>query len=452
MRCAADRAVGRTRLCRTEECGCAERPTQKQGIAQYAQDVATTTDPVDQHGPSRAGRLSGRIVTVVIGSLIDVCAVANVPQAAVFSPASDSRVTVTGFGTALALLAVAAWMTVIWVYRSPLLPVLAGGVLAIIGLSYLLLLVAAVAYIRGRPDRTRATAITVATVVIAFLLREVLTPWGSALSWFFGGGVVASDPSGWNIAAVAVAVICLGAAATIVVVSRTRERAERSDHRAAVQLKRAEGLKEETVRQAERERIARDMHDALAHRLSVVSLHAGALESAAGEGDAGRMARTVREQTHAALQDMRGLIGELRSPAEAVAAPPATMRGIGSLIAGIRSSGSPITSLVMIDSGDRAGGLLDSAVYRIVQESLTNAVKHAAGSPIDVYVQVAPAEGVRIRVINPLVPAAAHSVPGGGNGILGIRERVAALGGEAWVGPHDGSFIVDVSLPWQERG
>lgn len=128
------------------------------------------------------------------------------------------------------------------------------------------------------------------------------------------------------------------------------------------------------------------------------------------------------------------------------------MRAVGSLVTGIRSTGHPITSDVLIESVERAGALLDSAVYRIVQEAITNALKHAAGAPVDVYVRVSPTDGARIRVVNPLVMLPRTSVPGGGNGILGVRERAAALGGDSWIGPHEGSFIVDVTMPWQERG
>jgi len=205
------------------------------------------------------------------------------------------------------------------------------------------------------------------------------------------------------------------------------------------------------VRQAERERIARDMHDALAHRLSVVSLHAGALEAAGMTvgRDAGEIARTVREQTHAALEDMRGLIGDLRSgPGEA---SPATMRAVGALLSDLRAGGVQITAYVVIEAPERATAQFDSAVHRIVQEALTNALKHGKRAPIDVFVQVGPPEGARIRVVNALRPHAAPLAPGGGHGTIGIRERAVALGGTAWIGAHEGTFIVDVTLPWQER-
>lgn len=414
-----------------------------------------TSRQTPHRAPTRPRDVAGRVVTVVVGALIDVCAVANVPGAAVFSAtasASGGRVSVTALGTALALLAVLAWLSVFWVDRVPLLVLIAGAVLAVIGVSYVLMLVGAVGLVRSRPDRLRMIAVSATTLVGLFALREMLTPWGSALPFFLAADPAVHDAPGWGVVSLACAVLSLVAAGAAVFLSRARDRVVRSERRAAVASERVETLREETARQAERERIARDMHDALAHRLSVVSLHAGALESAAGGGDAKEIARTVREQTHAALQDMRGLIGDLRSAPDAGSGSPVTMRAIGSLIASTRSAGHPVISVVLLESVERAGALLDGAVYRIVQEALTNAVKHANGATVDVFVQVTPSEGARIRIVNPLVQDALSAVPGGGNGVLGIRERAAALGGEAWIGPFEGAFLVDVSMPWQEAG
>ncbi|MFK3676920.1 sensor histidine kinase [Microbacterium sp. NPDC090218] len=405
--------------------------------------------------PSLARRAKGvgaGIGLFVVGVILDVCGVVNVPGATTFSRANGGEVTIGSLGTVIVLLVLAAWATVFWRERYPLLPLIAGGVLAVIGVSYLLLLIGAVAFVRRRPDRLRLTAILVGVGVLFFAAREAFMSWGGALPWFLTSRVDAAAEPVWILVPFVFALLSLGIAAGVIAVSRSRERADRSDRRAAAEVQRADVLTEQAARQAERERIARDMHDALAHRLSVVSLHAGALEAVAGQGDTGEMARTVREQTHAALQDMRGLIGELRSPNDSATAPPATMRAIGSMLSATRATGQQITSLVIIESPERAGALCDSGVHRIVQESLTNAIKHASGSTIDVFVHVSPAEGARLRVVNPLVAVAASEVPGGGNGILGIRERVAALGGEAWIGGFEGSFIVDVTLPWQERG
>lgn len=398
----------------------------------------------------RASWVGGSVAMFILGIMIDICGVVNVPGAAAFSSNPDDSIRVTGFGTALALLAIAAWVTVFWRERQPLLVVVVGGLLALIGMSYLLLLVGALAYSRRHPQRLRMVGIIVGSAVLLFAGREAITPWGGALAWFSTARPDAQHEPSWIAAPFICAVVALGTATVIALLSRARQQARQSDERARSEHRRADALSEQMVRQAERERIARDMHDALAHRLSVVSLHAGALEARAGaEDETGEIARTLREQTHAALQDMRGLIGDLRSGPQQ--SSPPTMRAIWSLLSDLRAGGTPLTAYVVLDGTDRASAQLDSAVFRIVQEALTNAIKHSPGVTIDLFVQGDPTAGVRIRVTNPVRLTAAPGAPGGHNGILGIRERASALGGTSWIGPHDGTFVVDVTLPWQDR-
>lgn len=429
-------------------CGAGWR-TRRVGGTLYAQGVTSPSIPNSTRRVRSAGRGARTIAVLVVGVLIDTCAVVNVPGAAVLPADASGEISVTGFGTALVLLALAGWMSMIWRERHPLVMLIAGGVLALIGVSYLLLLFGVVASARRHPSHLRLIGIITSAVVFVFVLREVLTSWGAALPWFLTRDSEGQYEPAWIVASCVIALTAVATTAAVVFASRARARVVRSDVRADYEQRRADALAEQTVRQAERERIARDMHDALAHRLSVVSLHAGALEGAAG-GAAGELARTVREQTHAALQDMRGLIGDLRSaPGESA---PSTMRAIGPLLSELRSGAVPITAYVVIEAPERASAQLDSAVHRIVQEALTNAIKHASTAPIDVFVQVDPQTGVRIRIVNSLRNGIDAIAPGGQHGILGMRERVSALDGIAWIGSHEGTFIVDVTLPWQERG
>lgn len=394
---------------------------------------------------------------VVGGFLFDVAALPNVPGASTVDRAGDIQI--TGLGTMLIVLILLAWITVIWRRRLPLIALVAGTLLAAVGVSYVLLLVAAFATAHRYPERVRRLAMLVAGVVGLYVLREVTTSWGGSLSWYFTTRADAQFESSWIIAAVGCAVLSFGTTVGIVLLSRTQAKALQSVARAEREHHRADLLTEQMVRQAERERIARDMHDALAHRLSVVSLHAGALEAVAAagadsddSGQAGQIARTVREQTHAALQDMRGLIGDLRGGEQVDSASPASMRAIGALLLQLRAAGADVRTYVVIEGAERASALLDNAVFRVVQEALTNAIKHAPGEPIDVFVQVEPSTGARIRISNPLGRNVGSRVPGGANGVLGMRERVAALGGQAWLGEHEGTFIVDVSVPWLQAG
>lgn len=403
----------------------------------------------------RASAGAGTIALFILGILVDAAAVINVPGTALAAAEPDAAPELTGLGTVIFLVAVVAWVSVFARRSLPLLVLISGAVLALIGVSYLLLLIGAVSCIRRHPAWTKGIGIGVAALVVLFALREATTSWGGALAQLFAERIDAQYEPVWIAASFIWAVVSLAAAVGIVFLTRARDSAELSSARAAEQQQRADALSEQMVRQSERERIARDMHDQLTSRLSVVSLHAGALEAVSGQGDdrdeAVQMARTVREQTHAALQDLRGLLGDLRTgPGERMSSP-ATMRALGVLLADRRAAGASIDAYVMVEAPERASTQFDSAVYRIVQESLTNALKHAPRERVEVHVQVDPVDGARVRIVNPL-GSAASAVPGGGNGILGIRERAAALGGTAWIGAHEGTFIVDVTLPWQERG
>ncbi|MGX1694777.1 sensor histidine kinase [Microbacterium keratanolyticum] len=392
---------------------------------------------------------AGSVALYIVGVLLDVCGIVNVPQAVEFTADDGGSVSIVGIGTGLVMLVLVLWVSVFWLHRQPLVALLAGALVALIGTSYLLFLIGAVAYVRRYRDRQRPVALIVVTTVALYVLREALTTWGGAVAWFTSRADADANPA-WILVSVVTAIISVGAAAVIVLTSRARQQVRQSDARAFQEHQRADALTVEVARQAERERIARDMHDALAHRLSVLSLHAGALETAPSDSaQVGEIARTVREQSHAALQDMRGLIGDLRS--EPVQSTPPTMRAVWALVANLRASGVPISAYVVFDSPSRASTQLESAVYRIVQEALTNAIKHSPRSTIDVFVQAEPTEGVRIRIVNPLpVDAKGSAVPGGGNGLIGVRERAAALDGTAWIGAHESTFIVDVTLPWQE--
>jgi signal transduction histidine kinase len=102
---------------------------------------------------------------------------------------------------------------------------------------------------------------------------------------------------------------------------------------------------------------------------------------------------------------------------------------------------------VLLDQAGTAPAPLGMAVYRVVQESLTNVLRHAPGAPADVTVRGGPGAGVTLEVVNPLITAPPN--PGAGTGLTGISERVTALGGNASVGPTpEGTFAVRAWLPW----
>lgn len=386
----------------------------------------------------------------VIGALFDTYCVINVPGAAEFGlEGGEPTVGITSGGVVLWLGIIAAWASVYVRTQAPLVTAIAGAALAIAGVSYALLLVGVYQCLIRWPRSQWQIAIPAGALVLLYTLREVLTDWGAALPWL--GSETPADPPGftgtvtpWIIAALALALV-----AGLVAYRRTSVDAAQSRVVAATEQRRAETLGEQVARQAERERIARDLHDGLGHRLSSAALTLGVLEAQASAGVSPdpAQARIAREQVHAALEDVRGVVGGLRADVGDVPLTPASLRLVGRLVHDLRAAGHRLDAYVMVEGADHVGAQLDTAAFRILQESLTNAIKHAPGAVISVTFDAAPDRGVRIRVTNPLTASGA-GVPGSGSGIVGIRERALAVGGTAWIGPYQGEFIVDVSLPW----
>jgi signal transduction histidine kinase len=207
-------------------------------------------------------------------------------------------------------------------------------------------------------------------------------------------------------------------------------------------------LRDEMTRQEERSRIAHEMHDVLGHRLSLLSLQAGALE-VVDPNATGDVARTVRTTAKQSLDDLRQVIGVLRDGRDyqLSSGPVPALTDLPALVAETRQAGVPVNLTVMLDQVGSAPAPLAMAVYRVVQESLTNILRHAPGAPTDVTVRGGPGAGVTLEVVNPLVTAPPN--PGAGTGLTGISERATALGGNASAGPTpEGTFAVRAWLPW----
>ncbi|HEY6481131.1 MAG TPA: histidine kinase [Streptosporangiaceae bacterium] len=196
---------------------------------------------------------------------------------------------------------------------------------------------------------------------------------------------------------------------------------------------------------AERGRIARELHDIVAHHLSVIVLQA------AGARASGRPAEATLEKIEnsgrQALAETRRLLGVLHDSAEEAALGP--QPGIGeldALSASVRAAGLPVTLVI---DGDPAAlpAAVDLSVYRIVQEALTNVLRHAGPARADVLIGCA-GEAVTIEVTDDGTLDPARPVPPGGHGLAGMRERAAIFGGELHAGPRPGGgFAVRARLP-----
>jgi signal transduction histidine kinase len=221
----------------------------------------------------------------------------------------------------------------------------------------------------------------------------------------------------------------------------------------AAQLEAEQQLHIEHARDAERRRIAREMHDVLAHRVSLLSLHAGALEFRrdASPEEIAEAAGVIRETARAALEDLRQVIGVLRdgSPeGDAPEPPQPTLADVPALVEESRAAGMRVSCHIVVDR--EVPPALGRTVYRIVQEGLTNARKHAPAAAVDV--RIGGGERVSVAIVSrrPVgVAVATAPLPGAGSGLIGLSERVALAGGELEHGPDAaGDFVLRATLPW----
>jgi signal transduction histidine kinase len=198
----------------------------------------------------------------------------------------------------------------------------------------------------------------------------------------------------------------------------------------------------------ERTRIAREMHDAVGHRVSLMVLQAGAIEMAAKDPErVEQLAGQAQTAGRQALDELRQMVGVLRA-GETEDAPLVPQPGLSALPRLVEESRQAGLAVVLTDLPDDTP--LDPAVsraaYRIVQEALTNAGKHAPGAAVSVAVE-RPAGQLVVRVVN----GPGHAVeptPGGGYGLVGLGERVRTLGGRLTAQPRlDGGFLVEAVLP-----
>jgi len=227
------------------------------------------------------------------------------------------------------------------------------------------------------------------------------------------------------------------------------------------QAKQAQLLLAEQARRAERDRIAAEMHDVLAHRVSLLALHAGALEIRPDQGPAQVQATAalIRVTARQALTELRDVIGVLRdreSEPDAPRAPQPTLADITPLVAEFKAAGLNVTLDMRVQQPESAPGGLGRDTYRIVREGLTNVTKHASGTAASVEVSGQAGEGLRVVVRNRLPLSYPDSVlhgtrdlPGSGLGLTALAERVAMAGGTLSHGPDaGGDFVLAATLNW----
>ncbi|MGH3796250.1 MAG: sensor histidine kinase [Pseudonocardiaceae bacterium] len=304
---------------------------------------------------------------------------------------------------------------------------------------------------------TAAAGIAVATVAVHRRSAVAVAAGGSIVgAALIRMAIVAHSPLPYWLL---ILVTVLAAATTVTLAMFTRAQRQLT-WSLADRARRAEAeqqLRVEQARRAERTRIAREMHDVLAHRISLLSMHAGALEfhpDASPEEVAGA-AGIIRGSAHQALQDLREVIGVLRDdPAGHVDRPDRPQPGladVAALVEESRRAGLRVELDDRVDVPDSVPGSIGRAAYRITQESLTNVRKHAPSTPVRVTVAGGPGDGLTLEIRNPLPTASSTVIPGAGTGLVGLVERASLAGGRLRHGPTDtGDFQVQAWLPWPQ--
>jgi signal transduction histidine kinase len=336
-------------------------------------------------------------------------------------------------------------------------PVATGYVLAALAaLSIGATTVASLAVWQVAIQRRLAVAVRLGAFATAMhLVRYLWRPW------------TGTSFAGWTfeVCATAVALICWGAylRSRAALLDSLRERALRAEAE--------QGRRVAEARAAERGRIAREMHDVLAHRLTLLATYAGALEfrpelSSEQISEAGGV---IRSNVREALSELRQIIyvlrddadeaadttaGETRQGADSLGRPQPGLRDVPELVEQSRSVGTEVHLDLRVADSSACPQVLGRTAYRVIQEALTNARRHAPGVPVLVIVAGQVGQLLTIDVHNALVassggPSAANGADlGSGTGLIGLTERVRLAGGSTSFGPEEGEFHLHVVLPW----
>ncbi len=236
--------------------------------------------------------------------------------------------------------------------------------------------------------------------------------------------------------------------------AQARDALIRSLHDRARRAEAEQGRRVAEARMLERRKIAREMHDVLAHRLSLLATFAGAMEYRPDSSpeQLSRAAGVVRDGVHLALDELREVISLLRDddpPEGDGTRPQPVLADVSRLVEESRDAGTEVLLREAVDEPAEAPPSVARTAYRVIQEGLTNARKHAAGQPIRVALCGGPGRGLEIDVRNALTPQ--RTVPPGwssGAGLVGLTERVHLAGGRLDHQAVAGEFQLHASIPW----
>ena len=289
---------------------------------------------------------------------------------------------------------------------------------------------------------SRRSRLWMATVCAAMVASELVT-----IDLSRSEGLNAPGKLGFFIAIILPAVVVL-----VVGLVRSNQKERTIALQAQAELTHEEmATRENFARQEERDRIARDMHDTLSHRLSMIAVYAGGLayRKDLDPEETRKSARTIRDEAEAAVGDLREALHSLRS--EGRIDP---REGVESLVERSRQAGMNVEVRYQAGAGPQSleelSTMAGHALNRAVQEGLTNARKHAPGKPVTITIATLD-DALLITMSNPTAQAGEKSsVHSGGYGIVGMRERASVVGGSLQVNDEEGRFSWTLRLPRKE--
>ncbi|MGH2603815.1 MAG: sensor histidine kinase [Dehalococcoidia bacterium] len=205
-------------------------------------------------------------------------------------------------------------------------------------------------------------------------------------------------------------------------------------------------MEAERIRADERSKLANEIHDVVAHSVSLMIVHSGALKLAATDERTREIADLVRSSGRLALEELRDLVGVLRQGDMAPLGPAPNLANLDALVEESRTAGSVVT-VHSRGTPQKVSGAVERTAYRVVQEALTNTRKHAPGAPVRIDLTWYPSSlDISVRTDPP--SGNAPEFPEGGHGIESLRERVSLLSGQFNAGPTaEGGWRVYASLP-----
>lgn len=395
---------------------------------------------------SRAVRslLRGLAVALMFATGLVILTMSLVTSPVNIDPATDE---VTDVGAVRATLGLLVLMTLPWYRKAPVVLLVAGTLSSVIlPTEPFVLAIGLTVWIARCSRRWQWVVAGIGvglTIVNGILHLLALSRWPGPDYRQMG-----------QILVIAGLVVCLSLVIGIALWSRQKRKANHAEFRARSAHEDSEQLSTELVRQREREDLAREVHDTLASRLSVLSLQSGSLEETAqrsGDTELNDALRTTRGYADQALTDLRTLLTSLREGGGATSPTPSGLPGgsndIQDLLEDATAAGLEVHPYILLDSYSSAPDAIRRAVVRVTQEALTNALRHSSDRTVDVQIVGGSGRGILLEFTNWHHPNQTFTT-GAGTGLVGIRERVELVGGVVAEQRTEEQFTLTVRLPW----